>query len=46
MLENKLQPFLDRYNELSRLLSEPDISNDIKKMTQLSKEQSHLQAIK
>ncbi len=46
MLKNKLQPFLDRYDEISRLLSEPDISNDIKKMTELSKEQSHLQAIK
>ncbi|MFK5881768.1 MAG: peptide chain release factor 1 [Sulfurospirillum sp.] len=46
MLKNKLQPFLDRYNEISRLLSEPDVGNDIKKMTELSKEQSHLQAIK
>ncbi len=46
MLKNKLQPFLDRYNEIGRLLSEPDVSNDIKKMTELSKEQSHLQAIK
>ena len=46
MLKNKLQPFLDRYDEISKLLSEPDISNDIKKMTELSKEQSHLQAIK
>ncbi len=46
MLENKLQPFLDRYDELSKLLSEPDIASDIAKMTKLSKEQSHLQAIK
>jgi len=46
LLKNKLQPFLDRYNEIGRLLSEPDVSNDIKKMTELSKEQSHLQAIK
>lgn len=46
MLKNKLQPFLDRHNEISRLLSEPDVANDIKKMTELSKEQSHLQAIK
>ncbi len=46
MLKNKLQPFLDRYDEISKLLSKPDISNDIKKMTELSKEQSHLQAIK
>ncbi len=46
MLRNKLQPFLDRYSEIGRLLSEPDISSDIKKMTELSKEQSRLQAIK
>ena len=46
MLKNKLQPFLDRYSEISRLLSEPDVANDIKKMTELSKEQSRLQAIK
>jgi len=46
MLKNKLQPFLNRYDEISKLLSKPDISNDIKKMTELSKEQSHLQAIK
>jgi len=46
LLKNKLQPFLDRYSEISRLLSEPDIANDIKRMTELSKEQSRLQAIK
>ncbi|MDX1808638.1 MAG: peptide chain release factor 1 [Sulfurospirillaceae bacterium] len=46
MLKDKLKPFLDRYNEISTLLSEPDISNDIKKMTSLSKEQSSLEPIK
>ena len=46
MLKNKLQPFLERYDEISKLLSSPDISNDIKRMTELSKEQSHLQSIK
>ncbi len=46
MLKNKLQPFLDRYDEIRRLLSEPGISSDIKKMTELSKEQSRLQDIK
>ncbi len=46
MLEEKLQPFLDRYNELTKLLSSPNISNDIKKMTQLSKEQSSLETLK
>ncbi|NLC28562.1 MAG: peptide chain release factor 1 [Campylobacteraceae bacterium] len=46
MLTQKLQPFLDRYNELSALLSSPDIANDIKKMTALSKEQSSLEDLK
>ena len=46
MLIDKLQPFLDRYNEISALLSAPDIANDIKKMTALSKEQSSLEALK
>ncbi len=42
MFKEKLQPFIDRYNELSELLSSPDISSDIKRMTELSKEQSDL----
>jgi len=42
MLSEKLQPFIDRYDELSTLLSSPDIASDIKKMTALSKEQSSL----
>ncbi len=46
MLIDKLQPFLDRYNEISSLLSSPDIARDIKKMTSLSKEQSSLEALK
>ena len=45
MLKNKLQPFIDRYNEISELLSSPDISSDIKKMTALSKEQSKIEPI-
>jgi len=45
MLKDKLQPFIDRYNEISSLLSSPDIGNDIKKMTELSKEQSSLENI-
>ena len=43
MLKDKLQPFIDRYNEISKLLSSPDIANDIKKMTELSKEQANLE---
>ena len=46
MLKDKLLPFLDRYNELTELLSDPNIANDIKKMTALSKEQSNLEDIK
>ena len=46
MLTSKLQPFLDRYNELTTLLSSPDVSHDIKKMTELSKEQSSIEPIK
>ena len=45
MLQSKLTPFIDRYNEISTLLSSPDISSDIKKMTELSKEQSSLEPI-
>ncbi|RLA71595.1 MAG: peptide chain release factor 1 [Epsilonproteobacteria bacterium] len=42
MLAEKLNPFIERYNELSNLLSSPEIASDIKKMTELSKEQSSL----
>jgi len=45
MLADKLTPFIDRYNELSLQLSSPDIASDIKRMTDLSKEQSDLQKI-
>jgi len=42
MFKEKLQPFIDRYNEINKLLSSPDIASDIKRMTDLSKEQSGL----
>jgi len=42
MLADKLTPFITRYNELSDLLSSPDITSDIKRMTDLSREQSNL----
>ena len=42
MLADKLTPFITRYNELSNLLSSPDITSDIKRMTNLSREQSSL----
>jgi len=45
MLSDKLTPFINRYNELSSLLSSPDIASDIKRMTDLSREQSSLISI-
>jgi len=45
MLKEKLIPFLDRHTEITRLLSAPEIVNDIKRMTTLSKEQASLEAI-
>ncbi|RUM66714.1 MAG: peptide chain release factor 1 [Sulfurospirillum sp.] len=46
MLKEKLQPFLDRYNEISELLSSSEIVSDIKKMTDLSREQKAIEPIK
>ena len=40
MLKDKLQPFINRYEEINNLLMAPDITSDIKRMTDLSKEQS------
>ena len=45
MLQNKLQLFIDRYEEINQLLVSPDMLNDIKKMTDLSKEQSSIAKI-
>ncbi len=45
MQQNKLQPFIDRYNEINELLISPDITSDIKRMTTLSKEQSSIEPI-
>ena len=42
MFKEKLQPFIDKFNELSLLLSAPDIASDIKRMTELSREQAKL----
>ncbi|MDR2789658.1 MAG: peptide chain release factor 1 [Campylobacteraceae bacterium] len=43
MLKDKLLPFINRYDEISALLSSASL--DIKKMTELSKEQSNLEDI-
>ena len=45
MLQNKLQLFIDRYNEINQLLISPNVLNDIKKMTKLSKEQASISKI-
>ncbi len=45
MLKDKLKPFIDRYEEINKLLSSIEIIQDIKKMTALSKEQSSLEGI-
>jgi len=45
MLQEKLQLFIDRYNEINDLLVSPEILNDIKQMTTLSKEQSSIAKI-
>ncbi|GGD30773.1 peptide chain release factor 1 [Malaciobacter pacificus] len=45
MLKNRLQPFINRYEEINNLLISPDITSDIKKMTELSKEQSNIEPI-
>ena len=45
MLQDKLQRFIARYNEINDLLVSPDILSDIKKMTDLSREQSSIAKI-
>jgi len=45
MFREKLQPFIDRYNDINTLLSSQDIATDITRMTELSKEQSGLSAL-
>lgn len=42
---DRLEVTLKRYNDIASELSNPDIVNDIKKMTELSKEQNRLEEI-
>jgi peptide chain release factor 1 len=42
MLQDRLKPFIQRYEEISNLLSSVEITNDVKKITELSKEQSSI----
>lgn len=44
-LEQKLEQTLERYQEISRLLSEPEVISDQKKFTALSKEYAQLEDI-
>lgn len=45
MLTSKLLPIIARYDEISALLLDPTITQDIKRLTELSKEQSSIQEI-
>ena len=45
MLKDKLQPFINRFEEINQLLMSSEITSDIKRMTDLSKEQSSIQPI-
>jgi peptide chain release factor 1 len=45
MLQEKLQKFIDRHEEINKLLTSQEILNDVKKMTELSKEQSSISKI-
>ena len=42
MLQDRLKPFIQRYEEISDLLNSIEITSNIKKMTELSKEQSSI----
>jgi peptide chain release factor 1 len=45
MLQDKLQPFINRSEEINELLISPEITSDIKRMTDLSKEQASIAPI-
>ena len=45
MLLDKLKPFVEKYNEINQMLSSPEITQDIKKMTKLSREARSLEPI-
>lgn len=45
MLQEKLQSFINRHEEINTLLTSSDILNDVKRMTELSKEQSSISSI-
>ncbi len=45
MLQEKLQSFIKRSDDINTLLTSPDILSDVKRMTELSKEQSSIAKI-
>lgn len=45
MLADKLRPFIERYDEITKALISPEVIGDISKMTELSKEQSNLEEL-
>jgi peptide chain release factor 1 len=45
MLLEKLKPFIEKYNEINKKLSSPEITQDIKQITKLSREAKHLEEI-
>ena len=45
MLQDKLQKFIDRFEEINELLIHPDTLSDIKRMTELSREQSGIKKV-
>jgi peptide chain release factor 1 len=45
MLKKQLQSFIDRFNEINDLLVSQEVISDVKKMTELSKEQSSISKI-
>ena len=45
MLQEKLLPFINRHEEINELLISPEITSDIKRMTDLAKEQSSIAPI-
>ena len=45
MLQDKLKPFIKKFDEINNILVSQDFSTNIKKMTELSKEQSNLEPI-
>jgi peptide chain release factor 1 len=45
MLQQQLQSFIDRYDELTKIIVSPEVMSDIKRMTELSKEQSSIKKI-